>query len=310
MPSASGVYSLPAGYLATTGQTILASQHNPPLEDIATALTGRLSRDGTAPMTGAVQGVAGAVATPSYTFATDASTGIYKTTSGIGVSVSGTKVAEFTSAGLASGVWIPGMVIPYAGRTAPNSLWVLPVGQTLSRTTYAQLWAVAQVEIAAGSTFYTNGDGSTTFGIGDLRGRTISAIDNMGGSDASRLTGGALSAVRTTVGGAAGESAHTLTLSELPTGITSTGSNSIIVASTNGLTGIPTTTAAANVTGANAVVGAGIVVPASSSASWAAVNSLSGTNTINVTSNNTSGAVHNNVQPTMLCTFILFAGGA
>ena len=47
-----GVYSLPSGYLAVTGETILASQHNPPLEDIADALTARLSRSGAAPMTG------------------------------------------------------------------------------------------------------------------------------------------------------------------------------------------------------------------------------------------------------------------
>lgn len=31
-----GVYSLPAGYLATTGATITSSQHNPPLEDLET----------------------------------------------------------------------------------------------------------------------------------------------------------------------------------------------------------------------------------------------------------------------------------
>jgi hypothetical protein len=55
MPSSNGVYSLPSGYLAVTGATILASQHNPPLEDIAAALTLRLSRDGTAPMIGPVQ---------------------------------------------------------------------------------------------------------------------------------------------------------------------------------------------------------------------------------------------------------------
>ena len=47
-----GVYSLPNGYLAVSGQTILTTQHNPPLQDIATALTARLSRSGVAPMTG------------------------------------------------------------------------------------------------------------------------------------------------------------------------------------------------------------------------------------------------------------------
>jgi hypothetical protein len=43
MPSSNGVYSLPAGYLAVTSSTIQVSQHNHPLEDIAAALTLRLS---------------------------------------------------------------------------------------------------------------------------------------------------------------------------------------------------------------------------------------------------------------------------
>jgi hypothetical protein len=59
VPSSNGVYSLPPGYLAVTGSTIQASQHNPPLEDIAAALTLRLSRDGSAPMTGAMQAAVG-----------------------------------------------------------------------------------------------------------------------------------------------------------------------------------------------------------------------------------------------------------
>lgn len=47
-----GVYSLPAGYLAVAGETILPSQHNPPLEDIASALSQVLYRSGVAPMMG------------------------------------------------------------------------------------------------------------------------------------------------------------------------------------------------------------------------------------------------------------------
>lgn len=47
-----GNYSLPSGYLAVTGQKILASQHNPPLEDIRSALSQVLLRTGVAPMTG------------------------------------------------------------------------------------------------------------------------------------------------------------------------------------------------------------------------------------------------------------------
>lgn len=48
----SGIFSLVPGYLAVTGQTVLPSQHNPPLEDIAAALTGSVARNGSTPMTG------------------------------------------------------------------------------------------------------------------------------------------------------------------------------------------------------------------------------------------------------------------
>jgi hypothetical protein len=53
MPDDSGGnYSLPDGYLAVTGQKVRPINHNPPLEDIASALTNRYSRDGRAPLTG------------------------------------------------------------------------------------------------------------------------------------------------------------------------------------------------------------------------------------------------------------------
>lgn len=41
-----GNYSLPAGTLVTAGETILTSQHNPAMQDIAAALTSSLSRTG------------------------------------------------------------------------------------------------------------------------------------------------------------------------------------------------------------------------------------------------------------------------
>jgi hypothetical protein len=115
MPSSNGVYSLPVGYLAVTGATIQASQHNPPLEDIAAALTLRLSRDGTAPMTGALQLASGVVGAPGAVFAADPSSGLYKTTAGIGVAIGGVKVAEFTAAGMASGNRLIGELV---GRAA------------------------------------------------------------------------------------------------------------------------------------------------------------------------------------------------
>lgn len=47
-----GVFSLVPGYLAVSGQTILASQHNPPLEDIGSGLSQVLLRSGVAPLSG------------------------------------------------------------------------------------------------------------------------------------------------------------------------------------------------------------------------------------------------------------------
>lgn len=61
----------------------------------------------------------------------------------------------------------------------PRCLW--PNGQNVSRTTYAALFA-------AYGTAFGVGDGSTTFGLPDLRGRALFGKDDMGGSAASRLT--------------------------------------------------------------------------------------------------------------------------
>jgi hypothetical protein len=52
MPDAGGIFTLVPSYLAVEGETIEVVNHNPPLEDIATALTNRLPRNGAAPMTG------------------------------------------------------------------------------------------------------------------------------------------------------------------------------------------------------------------------------------------------------------------
>ena len=73
----SGVYTLPT-YLAVTGQTITATQHNTPLEDIQTALNAVILRNGVAAMTGNLAMGANKItglATPTND--TDASTKAY-----------------------------------------------------------------------------------------------------------------------------------------------------------------------------------------------------------------------------------------
>lgn len=74
-----------------------------------------------------------------------------------------------------------GTIFDFAGSAAPSG-YLLCYGQAVSRTTYKGLFNVI------GTTFGT-GDGSTTFNLPDLRGRTVSGKDNMGGTSANRLTG-------------------------------------------------------------------------------------------------------------------------
>lgn len=75
----------------------------------------------------------------------------------------------------------PGMVIAYAGdKEVPG--WLLCFGQAVSRTgETANLFATI-------GTTHGVGDGSTTFNLPDLRGRTIAGVDDMGGTSANRIT--------------------------------------------------------------------------------------------------------------------------
>ena len=108
----------------------------------------------------------------------------------------------------ASIAFSPGMIMPYTGVVAPTG-WLLCYGQAISRTTYAALYAVMQDSYGAG-------DGSTTFNLPDLRGRTIAGKDDMGGVSANRLTNQSGGLDGDTLGAAGGAETHTLTVPELP----------------------------------------------------------------------------------------------
>ncbi len=88
-------------------------------------------------------------------------------------------------------VTIPsGMIAPFAGPAdgghTPPTGWFLCDGQAVSRSTYANLFAVIGTRYGAGDGTASSG---TTFNVPDLRGRIIAGVDDMGGSAASRLTG-------------------------------------------------------------------------------------------------------------------------
>lgn len=111
-----------------------------------------------------------------------------------------------------------GAGMPFFGTTAPNSSFVFPYGQAISRTTYSTLFSMF-------STTYGAGDGTTTFNVPDLRGRVIAGKDDMGGSSANRLTGADDGINGDTLGAAGGVETQTLDTLNLPP-YTPTGTNS------------------------------------------------------------------------------------
>ena len=97
---------------------------------------------------------------------------------------------------------LPGMVVPYAGLTAPTG-WLFAFGQSLNTSTYADLYAVIG---------FTYGGSGSTFSAPDLRGRAIAGQDDMGGASANRLT---TPINGDTLGAAGGTEAHALSIAEL-----------------------------------------------------------------------------------------------
>lgn len=124
------------------------------------------------------------------------------------------------------GIPIGGM-IDYTGTTAPNSSFVLPYGQAISRTTYATYFSLV-------STGFGTGDGSTTFNVPDLRGRVTVGKDDMGGSAASRVTSAGSSIDGTTLGANGGAQTITLAAAQIPAGVSSTGTLTGTATSSNG----------------------------------------------------------------------------
>jgi microcystin-dependent protein len=180
-----------------------------------------------------------------------------------------------------------GGLIDYTGSSSPNSSFILPVGQAISRTTYAAYFSMI-------STTYGAGDGSTTFNVPDLRGRVVAGTDNMGGAAAGRLnTSGGMSGVG--ISAAGGSQTITLTPDKIPT-LTSSGSNSITVNVQSGRL-VPQSV---SVSGFFASAGSGFFVPQGTGI-WEPVASFSGSNNISVTTSGTGGlsTTLQNIQPTI-----------
>lgn len=178
-----GEFSLVAGTLVTSGETIAPSQHNPPFQDVAQALTGSLSRDGQ----GGMRAPLGMGGNPIQNLQpgvqpTDAAT------VGQISAVTGTPA---------------GAVIDFAGSVAPTG-WLICAGQTLSRASFPDLFA------AIGTTY--GAPSGATFNLPDTRGRVSAGRDVDQGGFAGRLT----TPNSQTLGATGGVQAVTLTTAEMP----------------------------------------------------------------------------------------------
>jgi microcystin-dependent protein len=183
----SGNYSLPPSYFVQDGDTVLPEQHNPPFEDVASALSNRLHKDGRTLWTGN-QNANG--------------NKLIGLADGVGLQDAATvKQAVAASTPI-------GSVVDYAGVSAPTN-WLFCFGQAISRTTYASLFAVM-------GTAWGVGDGSTTFNLPDCRGRASVGKDDMGGTAANRITTAGAGFDGKTLAAAGGSQTHTLTTAQLP----------------------------------------------------------------------------------------------
>lgn len=204
------------------GSTISSADVNSDFSDIATALTGSIAANGETPITGTIKFIAGTPLLPGISFTGDETTGIYYPgvnqialaagavgailvdTSQIGVGKDGS-ILRYVNGAVIRNV---GEVTSYAGTTAPAG-WFLCFGQAISRTSYPELFFVC-------GTQYGSGDGSTTFNLPDLRGRTVYGRDDMGGSVAGRITAAVSGVTGTTLGAAGGAQSVTIATTNLP----------------------------------------------------------------------------------------------
>lgn len=290
----SGVYTKVNTF--TSGTPITAAGHNQNWDDIADEITNSVAADGQTSMTGPLKAASGTAAAPSHTFGSDPNTGAYRIGSdNYGIAVGGTKIVDVAATGVSitgnmdattvkqSGFTLlpVGVIWPYGGSAAPSG-YLLCDGSAVSRTTYAALFTAI-------GTAYGVGDGSTTFNVPDMKGRIPAGKE----ASASRLTSTHFGGNSTVLGATGGLESHTLTEAQLAAhdhDITDTGHTHSRSVQT------PTSTTVGTLKYYGSV-GSGTSTDDTASA------------TTGITVNNAGGgSAHNNVQPTIIVNYIIFAG--
>jgi len=180
----------------------------------------------------------------------------------------------------------PGAVLFTAKPVGVPVGYLVADGSAVSRATFADLFD----EIG---TFFGPGDGSTTFNLPDIKGRVIASEDASSGRLTDAIAGIDI------FGDAGGSQSQTLTLAQLPTGINSANTGSIIL-------NVTQTDFSVRSPSNNPSSATGVGTQRSQDAGLGAfVGQIVSTGAITagnaaVTSNNTGGAAHPNVQPTIV----------
>lgn len=295
----SGTYTKVNTFVASN--PITASGHNQNWDDIASEMTNSVAADGQTSMTGPLKAASGTVSAPGIAFASDTNTGLYRIgADNLGIAANGAKVVDVATTGVsvtgdvaASGTvkqggfsLLPvGVVMPYAGSSAPDG-YLLCDGASLVRADYAALFS------AIGTT-YGAADG-THFNVPDLRGRVVAGKDDMGGSSANRLTDADDGLNGDTLGDTGGGETQTLVTGNLPAYTPSgtvSSSNATNVLKTGG-------------TSDNPYGGGGPSIFRSDTNN----NTLSITSTFTGTAQGGTSAAFGIVQPTIILNYIIFAG--
>jgi microcystin-dependent protein len=175
-----------------------------------------------------------------------------------------------------------GAGIDFWGSTVPNSSFAFPAGQAVSRTTYSTLFAIM-------GTTYGTGDGTTTFNLPDKTGR-VSAMQE---AVSTRLTSSYFGGNSTALGAVGGNEsataplpAHTHANTLTDVGHTHNLANSR--EATLGNSGAP-------ILGIQLGNGDDGFVNVASATTGITINNASAG----------SGGAHNNVQPTIVCNYII-----
>jgi hypothetical protein len=194
------------------------------------------------------------------------------------------------TSGLGAGMPIEGTGIPAS--TTISSVTTSTIVMSANAT------ASGAQTVTAFLTGYGSGGSSSTVGVKDCRGRVMAGRDDMNGTAANRLTSSYFGS-GSVINSGGGTESLTLTLAQLPTGITSVNASQAISVAAGSTVHIPTTTGNwinQTVVGGSAGNFPQTLNPVTDTASLAST----GNNSISVTSNNTSGSAHRTVQPTAI----------